>query len=228
MRKGLFLHGINCTSVIWNELKDAFLHMDVTFVEYPHETTLNAHCVSDITKWVYETYKNEQFDFIVGHSMGGLIALELAAKYKVKCDNIIFIESNLRPAKEFYRNLMLPENITKHGAKVKGMFEKEAPYYRDELKSSLQEDFDFTPYVNEIACKIFGIYGDRGIENYSRRIDDLCLDKDAKNKIYFRFIRNSCHMPMIENSQEMMEVLIECINEQSGSGTSSNSSLQAE
>lgn len=211
MKKGLFFYGINCTLAIWDKVKDAFLDMDVTFVEYPHEITQNAHHVSDITKWVYETYGNKQFDFIVGHSMGGLIALELVARYKVKCDRIIFIESNLRPAKEFYRNLLLPANMMKYGNKIKNMFKNEAPYYRDELKSSLQQRFDFTPYINEITCKIFGIYGDRGIEHYSRRIDDLCLDKDVAEKIDFKFVRNSCHMPMIENSQELTDILMKCV-----------------
>ena len=211
MKKGLFLYGINCTLAIWDEVKDALMDMDVTFVEYPHEITQNAYQVSDITKWVYETYGNDQFDFIVGHSMGGLIALELVARYKVKCDSIIFIESNLRPAKEFYRNLMLPANMIKYGDKIKNMFNSEAPYYRDELKASLQQKFDFTSYIKEITCKIYGIYGDRGIEHYSRRLDDLCLDEDVKEKIDFQFIRNSCHMPMIENSQKLTDILMKCV-----------------
>lgn len=212
MKKGLFLYGINCTLTIWDEVKDAFLDMDVTFVEYPHEITQKAHHVSDITKRVYDAYGNAQFDFIVGHSMGGLIALELVAKYKAKCDNIIFIESNLRPAKEFYRNLMLPANMMKYGNKIKNMFNSEAPYYKDELKTSLQQKFDFTSYIYEITCKIFGIYGDRGVEHYSRRVDDLCLDKDVEERIIFKFVRDSCHMPMIENSQELTEILIKCVN----------------
>jgi len=211
VKKGLFLYGINCTLAIWDEVKDAFLDMDATFVEYPHEITKNAHRVSDITKWVYETYGKEQFNFIIGHSMGGLIALELVARYNVKCDNVIFIESNLRPAKEFYRNLMLPENIKKYGIKVKSMLKEEAPYYRDELKFSLQEDFDFTPYINEISSKIYGIYGDRGIDRYNRRIDDLCLDENIEEKIDFKFVRNSCHMPMIESPQELTDVLMKCV-----------------
>lgn len=111
MKKDLFLYGINCTVAIWDEVKDGFRDINATFVMYPHEITRNAHHVSDITKWVYETHGNDQFDFIVGHSMGGLIALELVAKYEVKCNSIIFIESKLRPAKEFYRNLMLPANM---------------------------------------------------------------------------------------------------------------------
>ncbi len=211
MKKGIFLYGINCTLDIWDEIKGAFIDIDATFVEYPHEITQNAHSISDITNWVYEEYGKEQIDFIVGHSMGGLIALELVAKYKIKCNTIIFIESNLRPAKEFYRNLMLPANVIKYGDEIKSMFKNEAPYYREDLKSSLQKNFDFTPYINEISSKIFGIYGDRGVEHYSMRIDDLCLGKNIEEKIDFKFARNSCHMPMIENPLELTDILMKCI-----------------
>ena len=211
MKKGLFLYGINCTLEIWDEVKDAFRDMDITLVEYPHEITQNAHRVSDISKWVFETYAEQQFDFIVGHSMGGLIALQLVASYKIKCDTLIFIELNLRPAREFYRNLMLPANMMKYGSKIKTMFQLEASYYRDDLKASLQQDFDFTPYINEITCKVIGIYGDRGVEHYSKRIDDLCLDKDIEEKIDFQFVKNACHMPMIENPQELTDILLQCV-----------------
>jgi pimeloyl-ACP methyl ester carboxylesterase len=211
VKKGLFLYGINCTLGIWDEVKDAFSDMDVTFVEYPHEITKNAHQVSDITKWVYETYGNDQFDFIVGHSMGGLVALELVARYKVKCDSIIFIESNLRPAKEFYRNLMLPTNMVEHGEKVKSMFISESSFYTDDLKKSIQTSFDFSPYISKISGRVYGIYGDRGIENYSGRIADLCLDKTVEDKINFKFVRNSCHLPMIENPQELASILRTCL-----------------
>ena len=210
MKKALFLYGVNCTLDVWYEIKDAFPFMDIVFVEYPHEITQSAQSIKDITKWVYEKYGMEHFDFIIGHSMGGLIALELAAEYKVKCNTVIFIESNLRPAKEFYRNLMLPSNMDKFGEKLKEMFLNESTHYSISLKSSIQEDFDFTPYINEITCKIVGIYGDRGIEHYSKRIEDLCLDKQIEEKINFKFIKDSCHMPMIENPQGLIDTLMEC------------------
>lgn len=211
MKKGLFLYGVNCTLAIWNGVRDAFRNMDVTYVEYPHEITRSATSITGITKWVYETYGNEPYDFIVGHSMGGLIALELVAVYKVQCDNVLLIESNLRPAKAFYRNLMLPENMVKYGDEMKNMFADEAPFYTDTLKTSLRQGFDFTPSVLAVKSPVFGIYGDRGVENYAGRIADLCLPKDVQEKITFRFVKNACHLPMIENPQGVTDMLMECI-----------------
>ncbi len=211
MKRGLLLYGMNCTVDIWDGLNDAFSGFDVDFVTYPHEITRNAHRVSDITKWVYETYGDEHFDFLLGHSMGGIIALELASKYKFDCEAVVFIESNLRPAKKFYRNLMMPGNMRTFGDYVKSMLQSEAPFYGDDLKSSLQQNFDFTPYLYGIKGSIFGIYGDRGVANYSGRISDLCLDKAAEEKIGFRFVGNACHMPMIENPTELAAIIRRCI-----------------
>jgi len=71
--KGLFLYGANCTIQVWSEIKRFFSGFDIAYVEYSHDITQNAQCVEDITRWVADKYKDKQFDFIVGHSMGGII-----------------------------------------------------------------------------------------------------------------------------------------------------------
>lgn len=188
-----------------------FLDFDITYVEYSHGITQNAQCVGDITRWVADKYKDEQFDFIVGHSMGGIIGLELIAKYEYKCDKVIFIESNLRPANVFYRNLMTNENMNLYGENILKMIRSEAQFYNENLKKSLQEEFDYTEYIKNISNNIYGIFGDRGVINYDKRIEDLCLDKVISQKIKFIFIENSCHMPMIENPQKLAKVMLNII-----------------
>ena len=105
--KGLFLYGANCTMDVWTRFKPFFDTPETRFIAYPHSITENARSISDITAWVYETYQNAQpLDFIIGHSMGGIIALQLVTQHAFQCNRIILIESNLKPAKPFYRNLM--------------------------------------------------------------------------------------------------------------------------
>ncbi len=213
MKKGLFLYGINCNTSVWDDLKNAFPDFDIRFAAYPHSVTQSAQCVSDIAQWVFEIYGDEPFDFIVGHSMGGIVALELASKYNLRYDSIIFIESNLRPAKEFYRNLMTHANMEKFGDRVRAMMQSEAPFYTDALKASLQDDFDFTSYLFNAQAQVFGIYGDRSVINYAGRITDLCLDNATEEKITFRFVKNACHMPMIENPKELADIIRQCVTE---------------
>ena len=148
--RGLILYGAKCTVGVWDALKGKLAIQDVTFVEYPHNITEKASSVSDITRWVYAAYGKESYDFILGHSMGGIIGLELAADYKLRCDKVIIIESNLKPARKFYRNLMLPSNMERYGDKIISMIKEESEYYSESLTEKLQEDFDYTNYVRKI------------------------------------------------------------------------------
>ena len=209
--RGLFLYGASCTGWIWDKIRNGFCDFLIEYAEYPHAVTQNAKSVSDVTSWVYENYRSGGFDFIAGHSMGGIIALELLANHGLEAKSVILIDSNLRPAKEFYRNLMLPCNMEKYGRQVLDMIRGESGFYSEALKKSLQEDFDYTGYVKDISCNIFGIYGDRGLECYEKRIDDLCLDDKVLERIDFRFVRNACHLPMIENSGMLTEIIKECL-----------------
>lgn len=139
--------------------------------------------------------------------MGGIIALEMVTELDYKCDKVIFIESNLKPAEEFYRNLMMENNMKIHGEEVINMIKGEAEFYNEKLKESLQNVFDYSDYVRKYTGELFGVYGDRGVREYTNRISDLCLDKDVSDKIKFSFVKDSCHMPMIENAEELSNII---------------------
>jgi len=211
--KGLVLYGAKCTIDIWKSFRKQMEAYDITYVEYPHFVTEKAEKFSDITKWVNHTYQMDTYDFILGHSMGGIIALELLSSMQSNCNKCILIDSILRPTNEFYQNLMLPANMNYYGKQVLSMIEKESQYYSDSLKKYLQRDDDFTNYVTNINVSIYGIYGDRGNANYNNRIKDLCLPKEVAKCINFRFVKNSCHMPMIENPLELATIVKDIIAE---------------
>ena len=206
--KSIYLYGANCTKAVWDELQSELGHPDVLIIEYPHAITEQAETVTDLTQWVYDTYgQGLNCDCIIGHSMGGIIALELVTKFDVTCEKVILIETNLKPAEKFYRNLMTPANMAKHGAQIIPMIKTEAPFYADKLKQSIQDDFDFTDLVRASTVEIHGIFGDRGEENYKDRLSDLNLGKDIENNINFHFIKDSCHMPMVENPKALAKML---------------------
>lgn len=211
--KGLFLYGIGCTNDIWKDLKDKLKDIDITYVEYPNEITADAENVSDITKWVYEKYGDEKYDFIVGHSLGGIVGLELASAFGLNTGKVIFIDSNLKPAAKFYRNLLTPKHMQEYGKEIIEMFNKEFKHYSKSLIDSVQENFDFTRYIENSKCKIYGIYGDRGVSNYDKRITDLMLNEDVVKSINFYFAEDSCHMPMIENPEGLFDIISAIISD---------------
>ena len=57
--------------------------------------------ISDLTEWVSMQTEGKRYDAIIGHSLGGLIALELAAAYSLPCSRIICLDTNLKPAGTF-------------------------------------------------------------------------------------------------------------------------------
>ncbi|WP_058300246.1 alpha/beta fold hydrolase [Gorillibacterium timonense] len=205
--RGLFLSGIKCKPSIWSRTDDLLSHLSIDYVEYPHSVTQEANSVSDLTKWVLATYRNTPYDFVVGHSMGGIIALELAADWGFACRRIILVDTNLKPANPFYRNLLTPRHMEEYGDELIQVMQAEAPYYREELRSSLQADFDYSSYVRRASQEIYAIYGDRGQHGYPDRIRDLCLDEDVAERISFAFVEDACHMPMMENPQALAETI---------------------
>ena len=79
--KGLFLYGMKCQSWIWDQVNGDLTDCDIDYVAYPGEVTRTCTSVSELTEWVGEQYlsRGQAYDFVLGHSMGGLIALQLSA-----------------------------------------------------------------------------------------------------------------------------------------------------
>lgn len=204
----LILYGVNCTRKIWDSFRPFLIDYEVDYVEYPHEVTLKAEKVEDLTKWVYENYHCNSYQAVIGHSLGDIIALQLAAKYKMNFENIIYLDTNLKPAKEFYRNLMTPEHMNQFGDEIVQMYNTERAFYTSKLLESIQNDeFDYTDLLKEIPQKVYGIYGDRGIPEYRNRICDLNLSDETLKKLELKFITNACHMIMLENPKQLYQSL---------------------
>jgi pimeloyl-ACP methyl ester carboxylesterase len=137
--------------------------------------------------------------------MGGLIALQLSTIDGARFKKTIYVESFLKPSEPFYRNLMMEANMAAMGDRVLAMFGEEVAKYTFELKASLKEDFDYTGPLNRIGNKVFGIYGDRGSRDRALLLRNLNLGSQQLGKMDISFIRNSCHLPMLENPHELAQ-----------------------
>lgn len=215
--KLLMLYGVNCTKKVWDYLNTYLSEYEVDYVEYPHEITQKAREVTDISEWVYENYHHQYYEAVIGHSFGGIVALQLAVKYKMKFGKLIYLDTNLKPADAFYRNLMTTEHMDEFGKSITAMFQEERKYYTPELFESIQGEYDYTNYLKEITQKVYAIYGDRNQAEYRDKVRDLNLSGEALEKIELSFINNACHMIMIENPKQLYE-MIEAILEKKHAG----------
>jgi pimeloyl-ACP methyl ester carboxylesterase len=208
--KGLFLYGVKCQPWIWDGMKSDLADCDIEYVEYPGDVTKRCMSVSELSAWVDEQYLShgQAYDFVLGHSMGGLIALQLSALDGARFKKRIFVDSFLKSPEPFYQKLMMEANMATMGDRVLAMFSEEDARYTPELKKSLKEDFDYTGPLDHIANEVFGIYGDRGNRDRSLLLRNLNLDGQQLGKLDISFIRNSCHLPMLENPRELAQRVV--------------------
>lgn len=207
--KGLFLPGSGCTSAIWDRMRPYFRGHEVDYIDYPHEVTAKAKSYTDLTDWLRGKIGSMPYDFVVGHSMGGAIALDLVKRYRYHFPKVILVEANLRPANAFYRNLLTEENRLKFGKYLTKMIVAESRFYSEELRTYFKADFDFTPLVTELDGKLPIIYGDRGEPEYSGKYADLNLEAGTLAKLDIAFVADCAHMPMLENPREFSIMILE-------------------
>jgi len=208
--KGLFLYGLKCQPWIWDGMRSDLAVCGIEYVAYPEDVTRTCTSVSQLTAWVNEQYlsRGQAYDFVLGHSMGGLIALQLSTLDGARFRKTIFVESFLRPSEPFYQNLMMEANMAAMGDRVLAMFSEEDAKYTAELKKSLREDFDYTGSLDHIANELFGIYGDRGNRDRALLLRNLSLDSRQLDRLDISFIHDSCHLPMLENPHELAQRIL--------------------
>lgn len=214
--KALFLYGINCTKHIWDALIPLLPSWDCEIMSYPHAVTQEATRLSDLTEWVSKQTEGKQYDAIIGHSLGGLVALELATKYSLSASQIICLDTNLKPAGAFFRNLMTKAHMEQFGTQVNAMMMAERPYYTTSLIRSLQKRFDYTTILPQLEIPVYLLMGDRGQADAVDHICDLHLPPFALDKLQIRFVPDSCHMPMIENPVQLAEILTQIYESRTG------------
>lgn len=209
----LFLYGVNETKEIWEHLLPYFKNYEVDCESYSKEETLKVRNPNELAKIVYEKYKNITYDAIIGHSLGGIIGLFLMGEYHLNSKKLICLDTNFKPAKEFYRNLMTQVNMLIYGNKIFEMFKNEHSKYLPEMFDSLQNDFDYTNEILTLNKDIYVLYGDRGIKDYSNKFSDLNLSQNVLDKLKIQFIKNSCHMLMIENPQDTALAILKIVED---------------
>src|SRR5512138_1842696 len=82
----LFLHGSGWNVSVWHNQKELASSMEIVFMDLPgHGKSEGPPCdsVAAYQESVYETIINHRLNgcFVVGHSLGGAIALSLAHSY---------------------------------------------------------------------------------------------------------------------------------------------------
>lgn len=209
MKQGLLLPGYACKSWIWQKVQNDLNSIcQFEVLDWPTNLTPDFNSIYDFARWVKESKMNlnESFDFIIGHSMGGLVALNIAKMETNQIKKVILVESFITSPGSFFQNLMMEETPIQLTEKVTYMLQEEQKYYSEQLKHQLRE-LDMTDLVTSLNCEVIVLYGDRGCNNFEKVLTNLQWTKTLQSKISIEIINHSCHFPMLENPKKVTEIL---------------------
>jgi pimeloyl-ACP methyl ester carboxylesterase len=205
MSKVLVLSGYGCRGEIWDSIitiDKTNIFSEAIFLEWPKEKLSDFHDVSNFSRWIMNEVDITDFDFVVGHSMGGLVALDLAGRVGQNLKEIILIESFIKTPSEFYQNLVMDNFCCDTRKSLVEMLRTESTFYSDRLGPKLKE-LDLSDRVKSLNVKLTLVYGDRGYD-MQKVIEELGLDEEVLKLVDVKTVHNACHFPMIENPNELL------------------------
>jgi len=178
-------------------------------VDWPRERTPGFHRVSDFAGWLVERYFPARIDFLIGHSMGGLVAIEYLAETAYSGIRLILVESFLTPPGPFFQNLVMAEFYPERQRSLKEMLQRERGYYSAGLQNWLKtcDDCEDISRLLRLGIRIRCIYGDRGCRDRQQTARELAWPQPLNEQVPVDWVRDACHFPMLENPVEMAAIL---------------------
>ena len=128
MKSALLIPGYACRSWIWDSsIKKLKPSLSFKSIDWPTELTYAFSKLSDFTNWFANNHlkTTKQYDFLIGHSMGGIIAILASLEATFKIDQLILVESFVKPPVPFFQNILMNNAPDKIIGKVEKMLNDE-------------------------------------------------------------------------------------------------------
>lgn len=193
----LFLPGYACTAAIWQPVKHLLEpHAAVTALNWPREILPGLPDIASFARWLATNHNIAEFDLVCGHSMGGMVALTLAAQGLINT-RIVLVESFITPPGPFFQNLLMPNCEPELKTRVTAMLETEAKFHNPSLRAVLRGT-DLAPFLARVKTPVAALYGDRGTSP-AAVAENLAWPAAVTTRVPVTVIPNACHFPMLEN-----------------------------
>lgn len=205
----VLLPGYACKSWIWDAATAAWPPdvpgRLVTF-DWPVDSPAHVADIDHLADWLEGQVRAlPGRTVLVGHSMGGLVALRLAARAgqanALQLAGAIWVDTFLITPPPFFRNLVLPGQPELE-ERIRTMNRDEGAHYPDSLRRGLQE-LDVLADVRAATCPLGAVYGGRGsVDSPAELAERLEWPADITARVSLRVVRDACHFAMLEQPRE--------------------------
>ena len=199
--KILLLPGYACDSWIWDELAARLRHrLECVPVDWPAEQAGGFHKVEDFAAWLSASRGEllEEAAGIVGHSMGGLVALKLGQSKLPGLRYVVLLESFLRPPEPFFQSILSEHASESVRRRIGEMMRRNLPRFSVSLREELKAG-DYANLAEGPRKNFFAVYGTRTASNPAEVAQRLGWPDRLYHKAALRFIHGCAHFPMLED-----------------------------
>lgn len=158
----------------------------------------------NLTDQIYNKhFKNKTYDLIIGHSMGGLIILDILCKnYKIDANKIVIVESYLFEPREEFRNIVY--NNFHLEQKLNNIMKNAVKKYHSNIFHSLRK-LNIVEDLRNISRTLIFVYGMRDLDNitFLEKLDFPNFDN-----IQLIGIPYTSHFCLIEQPEEFLSNIL--------------------
>jgi|GEM_PF-1145293 len=206
MSRNVWLPGFACESWIWRELVLAH-DPDGIFVDWPEDRAGGIATRGALASWAIREYLSGEPDLVlIGHSMGGVASVDIAQVLGARVKQVVLVESFLTSPGPFFQNLLMESTPTALRRRAVDMLQRGKQKASPALRESLQK-LDYTEKALHLHCRCSAVYGDRGFPDRAAVVAALNWPPELLDRIPIQTVPNSCHFPMLENPQAVLQFL---------------------
>lgn len=205
----ILLPGMACRSWIWDDVsRDLGADHEIIPVDWPERLTPGFETPEDFSDWLVAAFARQSFPrrVIIGHSLGGLVALAAVSSGRIPAEAVILVESFLVAPPPFFRNMVAPSCPPDLRLRLETMLNAESARYSERSRTRLRTT-DHAALLRNVSIPVTALYGDRGSADRDAVAGNLGWPEWIASKVPVEVVPNAGHFPMVENPPETTAIL---------------------
>ncbi len=196
--KYLFAPGFACTPTVWDRVLDLLPNLIATHVQWP--TGLAS--VSEARDYLADHVQAQTPDVYVGHSLGGLLLLELLVAQRIPRRPTLIVDAFLSDPADLFKNFVWEDNALRKD--VTSMLDAERPHF-EALRTSISSWTHPGWPKDALETGAQFVYGGRG-EDDARVIEALAWPVPIPQG-QLHILSRTSHFLMLEAPSAFAELL---------------------